>query len=174
MEIYENVDDLFLDGEIWKDIDGYFDYQVSNFGRIKSLKFGKEKILKSGKSGNNGYLFVNLYKNGKKKPKSVHKLEFETFNNYKLKKSECLHHIDKNKLDNDLDNFELMVNFDHNSLHKSGENCPASVLTEQDIIKIKKLLNEGVLTQKEIAKMFGVHESTISAIKNKKSWKHIK
>ena len=31
--------------EIWKDVDGYFgDYQVSNYGNVKSLKFRKEKI----------------------------------------------------------------------------------------------------------------------------------
>lgn len=35
--------------EIWKDIEGYPNYQVSNMGRVKSLKFGKEKMLKSAK-----------------------------------------------------------------------------------------------------------------------------
>ena len=33
--------------EIWKDIDEYPDYQISNMGRIKSIKFGKEKIIKT-------------------------------------------------------------------------------------------------------------------------------
>ena len=33
--------------EIWKDIyEG--DYQISNYGNVKSLKFGKEKLLKPG------------------------------------------------------------------------------------------------------------------------------
>ena len=33
--------------EIWKPIKGYEGlYEVSNFGRIKSLKFGKERIIK--------------------------------------------------------------------------------------------------------------------------------
>lgn len=33
--------------EIWKDIKGYEGlYQVSNLGRIKSIRFTKEKILK--------------------------------------------------------------------------------------------------------------------------------
>lgn len=52
--------------EEWKDIEGYEGlYQVSNQGRVKSLKFGKEKIRKGGKvirqwastaeCGRNGY-----------------------------------------------------------------------------------------------------------------------
>jgi len=39
--------------------------------------------------------------------------------------------------------------------------------------EIYKNLNDGILTQKEIGKLFGVHESTISSIKNKRSWSHI-
>lgn len=68
--------------EIWKDI--YFVengitydyrglYQVSNLGNIKSLKYGKEKILKPRKS-HNGYLFVCLFKNKKRKNLRVHRL----------------------------------------------------------------------------------------------------
>jgi hypothetical protein len=34
-----------LDDEIWKVITDFPDYYVSNLGRVKSLKFGKEKIL---------------------------------------------------------------------------------------------------------------------------------
>ena len=32
--------------EIWKAIPGYDNYQVSNLGNVKSLKFNSEKILK--------------------------------------------------------------------------------------------------------------------------------
>ena len=34
-----------MDNEIWKDIEGYPDYQVSNLGRVKSLS-RKHKVLK--------------------------------------------------------------------------------------------------------------------------------
>ena len=44
---------VVVNGEI------YENYMVSNWGNVKSLKFGKEKILKPGKNTNN-YLFVNL------------------------------------------------------------------------------------------------------------------
>jgi len=125
MNYYENVDDLFLDGEIFKDIDGYNgDYQVSNYGRIKSFKkyHGTDvRILKQIKNSD-GYLRVNLYKNGKGKFIQIHDLMFESFNNYKLKKGEVIHHLNENPLYNDLDNFQLMTNSEHLSLHHSGEN----------------------------------------------------
>lgn len=34
--------------EVWKTIEDYPDYQVSNLGRVKSLRFGKERIIKGG------------------------------------------------------------------------------------------------------------------------------
>jgi len=39
--------------------------------------------------------------------------------------------------------------------------------------EIWKDLDEGMLTQKEIAKKFGVKHQTISLIKNKKIWFHV-
>jgi len=223
MEIWENVDDLFLDGEIFKDIDGYDgDYQISNYSRVKSFikYYGTDVRILKQCINNRGYLRVKLYKNGKGKPKRIHNLMFESFNNYKLKEGECVHHINENKLNNDLNNFQLMTNSEHMSLHKpseetkqlmrermsgenhpnygkkcpeisermsgenhpfygkkrpdisermSGENHPGVILTEQKVIKIREL----DLSQREISKLFGVSQPTISDIKNGKTWKHI-
>ncbi len=60
--------------EIWRAIVGYEGlYQVSNWGRVKSLKYGKERILKSGKN-TSSYLIVRLWKDGKQKCFLVHRL----------------------------------------------------------------------------------------------------
>lgn len=65
--------------EIWKPVKGYEGlYEVSNLGRVKSLKYGREKVLKPG-DDNNGYLFVKLYKDGKRKHFKVHRLVAEAF-----------------------------------------------------------------------------------------------
>ena len=48
------------DKEVWKDIQGYEGlYEVSNMGRIRSLKFGKIKYLKPSKD-RDGYYHVIL------------------------------------------------------------------------------------------------------------------
>ena len=59
--------------EIWKDIKGYEGlYQVSNFGRVKSLNYNRtqnEKILKPGNDCL-GYYRISLSKCGKAKTKA--------------------------------------------------------------------------------------------------------
>ena len=51
-----------MNKEIWKDIVGYDgDYQVSNQGRVRSLKFGKIRMLKLS-TNYRGYFCVTLWK----------------------------------------------------------------------------------------------------------------
>lgn len=103
-----------LEGEIWKDIQGYEGlYQVSNMGRIKSLNYlrkGTEEIL-SLATNHNGYLVFNL---GKNNTKRVSRIVAETFcdiNNIKrINENDDsrieVNHINEDKLDNRACNLE--------------------------------------------------------------------
>jgi hypothetical protein len=79
-------------------------YEISSLGRIKSLYYEKEKILKPSKN-NKGYLFIYLYKDKDRKHFYIHRLVAETFiknpNN-----SPCVNHKDENPLNNNLENLE--------------------------------------------------------------------
>ena len=91
--------------EYWKDKKDYEGhYQVSNWGRVKSIKFGKERILKLTKD-KDGYFFVNLYKNNKSKTFKVHRLVAEAFlpntDNLPL-----INHKDEDKSNNIVSNLE--------------------------------------------------------------------
>ena len=56
-----NKGKIKMNNEVWKDVDSYEGlYQVSNLGRVKSLWFIKERILKPRVEGS-GYFFVSLY-----------------------------------------------------------------------------------------------------------------
>lgn len=91
--------------EEFKDIEGYEGiYQISNLGNVKSLKFGKEKILKPVKNIK-GYLYVNLRKNGKMKSMRVHRIVAQEFIENPLNLPE-VNHIDENKENNKIDNLE--------------------------------------------------------------------
>lgn len=91
--------------EIWRDIEGYEGlYQVSNFGRVKSLNKRKGRILKPIKD-HFGYLRVNLYKDFKYKIHKVHRLVAQAFienpNNYPI-----INHKDEDKTNNKVENLE--------------------------------------------------------------------
>lgn len=95
--------------EEWRNIKGYEgDYQVSSYGRIKSLKWGNEKNLKNQKHYK-GYEFVTLLKNGKSHKYKVHRLVAQAFipnpNNYPQ-----VNHKDENKANNKVENLEWCTN----------------------------------------------------------------
>ena len=57
--------------------------------------------------------------------------------------------------------------------HLCGEKNTESVLTAPDVVKIKRLLAMNMFSQKEIGRMFGVAQITISRIHRGLLWKHI-
>lgn len=88
--------------EIWKDIEGYDNYMVSNLGRVKSLKFNKERILKPYKT-EKGYLKISLIKNNRTKVFSIHRLVAQAFiPNIENKKE--IDHINTVRDDNRVEN----------------------------------------------------------------------
>ena len=96
--------------EQWKPIEGYENYEVSNWGRVKSLNYnrtGREHLLSPQKDGK-GYFFVNLYKNGERKFFTVHRLVYETFVGEIPEGLQC-NHIDEDKENCRLDNINLMT-----------------------------------------------------------------
>jgi hypothetical protein len=94
--------------EIWKPVIGYEGlYEVSNLGRVKSLKYlkiGKEKILKE--RIHQGYNRVILFKNGIGKEHSVHRLVWNAFNG-DIPKGLVINHLNEIKSDNRLCNLEM-------------------------------------------------------------------
>ena len=98
--------------EIWKDIDGYDgQYQVSNLGRVKSTSlingcgtFKRDLIISQTDNGH-GYLIVQLHKEGKRRPRYVHRLVAEAFCE-KRDGCFCVNHLDYNKKNNLWTNLE--------------------------------------------------------------------
>ncbi len=96
-----NLEDM--PGEIWKDIEGYEElYQVSNFGRVKSLI---NNIIMIPNIDNKGYYKIDLRKKGKTTRYSIHRLVAQAFisNPDNLP---FINHIDENPSNNHVDNLE--------------------------------------------------------------------
>lgn len=86
-----------------------------------------------------------------------------------------VNHKDGDKMNNSVENLEWVSNQENrnhavqNGLHTQGENCSWSKLTKEDIQYIR---NHREIFQKDLAKMFDVARTTISAIQNNRSWKN--
>lgn len=115
--------------EEWKAITGYEGlYEISNFGRIKSLNrldsMGRivEETIRAQHIGTTGYPAITLNKDGKKKTKVVHQLVAESFlghipDNY----NGVINHIDNIKTNNRLDNLEVVSSRYNTQYSKSTE-----------------------------------------------------
>lgn len=110
--------------EIWKDIEGYEGlYQISNYGRVKSLeryqknhsKLQKveEKILSQANNGK-GYVFVHLWKDGKQNRFYIHRLVAQTFIGY-IPEGYTVNHLDFNTFNNCADNLEIVTYSENNN-----------------------------------------------------------
>lgn len=92
--------------EQWKAIKGYEGlYEVSDAGKVRSLKFGKVKELSLVDNGL-GYLFVSLYKEGKCKMFQIHRLVVEAFIG-EIPKGLIVNHKDENSQNNNVNNLEI-------------------------------------------------------------------
>ena len=56
---------------------------------------------------------------------------------------------------------------------KAGEFHPFAKLTEDDVRTIRRMIHEGVHSQKAIARMFGVCDMVICDIKKRRTWVHV-
>lgn len=92
-----------------------------------------------------------------------------------------VNHIDGNKWNNNIINLEWATRSE-NQKHaykiwlqqsKKWEDCPLSKLNKKDVTEIRRLYKNWGIYQNDIAKMFNVARTTISAITNNYNWKNI-
>ena len=105
--------------EVWKPLDGYEYYEISNMGNIRSIdrvQYGKnghrynfKGKIRSLYTHPLGYKYVTLKKDGVAKRLPVHRLVAKTFIPNPQNKP-CVNHIDNNPSNNRVDNLEWCTN----------------------------------------------------------------
>ena len=182
--------------EIWKDVQGYEGlYQVSNLGMVKSLgrfvvrplsqkgyRWKAEKILKPRKN-HYGYLRFNLYKDGKRKTISVHRLVAIAFIPNPENKPH-IDHINTIRTDNNVKNLRWVTVQENARNVLTIEHFKARRATEETKIKISNArsgqnpprtrkvrnieTNEIFYTIKSAGQKYGVsNDAIINSIKRK-------
>ena len=93
------------------EVEGYPDYMIYEDGRVWS-KYGKGKFLKTFVNGC-GYVVVGLYKDGKAKHMTIHRLLGKAFIPNPENKP-CIDHKDINRQNNDISNLRWATYSENN------------------------------------------------------------
>jgi hypothetical protein len=171
-----------INDEVWKEIT-FTDkkYEISNYGRIRSFCYDKDKgkIVKPGNI--KGFYNVSLRVDGKKKSYLVHKLTAEYFVERESDDQSVVIHLDWNKQNNHSQNLQWVTREEsyrrmHQALQdtrkKLGKVVTSSKLKPEDVRVLKGLLEKGV-KQSVIAKLFCISEMQVTRIKRNENWAEV-
>lgn len=151
--------------EIWKDVSGYEGkYLISNNGKVRRVDSGK---LKKPTPDKDGYLRVDLYKDGVRKKFGIHQLVANEFVE-KSYENLVVNHIDENKTNNIYSNLEW-VSVKDNTNH--GTAIIRRAMTQGK--KVRQLLANGEFVNEfystgEAERQTGIDHSYISMCANGK------
>lgn len=165
---------MFITTVLWKKISDLADFEISTTGLIRNQKSKVPVTLCQTK---NGYLKTNIFHNGKRYSQLVHRIVLREFTH---KSSLQVNHKDGNKKNNHLTNLEYVTQSE-NIKHAfrlgiqchTGEKNPAHKLAEADIKSIRKMAAERRISQRQIAREFGISQSSVSKIINRKKWQGV-
>ena len=152
-------------------IPNFPDYYASKCGRVWSEK-RRGRFLRLRKRNQYGYLAVMLYVNGKRFLRLIHRLVLETFIGPCPEGMECCHN-NGDPVDNRLNNLRWDS---HSNNAKDAVRHGTHSLVKLNVLQvriIRRLLEFGELTRREIGEIFGVGRANISHIKSRKSWSHV-
>lgn len=166
--------------ENFKDIAGYEGlYQISNLGNVRSLKFGKERILKTGDI--KGYLVVGLCKEGVQKNHLVHRLVAEAFIDNPNNLPE-VNHKDEDKTNNHVTNLEWCDNIYNINYGTHTERSVQSRRNNKKQSKQVLCVETGIIypSAREVYRQLGFNNSHICSCCNGKrntcggyNWKYV-
>lgn len=156
--------------EIWRDIEGYEGlYQVSNKRRVKSLNYNKsskEGILKPRKS-KDGYLQLQLHKEGECKDYRVHRLVGQTF----LENLEGLpeiNHKDEDKTNNCVENLEWCSSEYNKNYGTRNKRVSKSLSKPLMCVETNEIFNSAQEAQEQT----GIDASSIGKCANHRKYFH--
>jgi hypothetical protein len=154
-------------------------YYIDEDGRVFSTLSGR--FMHPSVSDTGYYAFHFKTTTGKSRGALLHRILMLTFNyNDYNPEYNFVNHMDGDKLNNDLSNYEWtnnVGNLEHaqeNNLLQCGENCDWSILTENDVKEIcEHFTKNDYGTLANLAKKYNVAVTTIGDIARRITWKNV-
>jgi hypothetical protein len=155
------------------------EYEVSDLGRIASLKFGRRKVMRPGKDSA-GYPHVKMGVRRKTICVKVHILVATVFLGPKPTPLHEVNHKNGVKADARAENLEWVThreNIQHGlsvlgNKRARGEQIGIHKMTPSEVRRMRARLAEGA-RQVDLAKEFGVSQPTVSAVKVGRCWRWV-
>jgi len=131
-----------MNTEIWKEINNFSKYEISNYGNLKNKD--TQKILHP--SIKSGYLCASLTdNNGIRKPVKIHRLVALNFIP-NVENKETVNHINHNRLDNNIKNLEWMTTTEQNNHRRKCKKEIQELLNRKlGNDKIRAISDEGMI-----------------------------
>ena len=127
-----------MNNEVWKEINNFSEYEISNYGNIRNKN--TQKILK--KQTKSGYFTTSIIdNNGDRKSHKIHRLVALHFipnpeNKY------TVNHINHNRLENNVNNLEWMTTTEQNNHKRKCKKEIKELVSSRAVWRIDKDTNE--------------------------------
>lgn len=173
--------------EEWRPVAGYDGwYDVSNRGRVRSwrqrraqppVRAIEPKLMKCSLT-KSGYMRIGLTSaDGTRRSYDAHRLVGQAFLGDLPSGMETCHgdgnrannHIDNLRYDTSVGNMRDRIS---HGTHPGGERNARALVTEAQVVEIRRRRAEGEKIR-PLADAYGIHESTVVAITNRRSWQHV-
>ena len=155
--------------EIWKPIQGFEClYEISNLGRVKSLNYGNHgysRVLVP-KENNKGYLWVELWKDGKTHCLQIHRLVALHFLPNDDKSKNTINHIDENPRNNILTNLEWCTQAENNRKYRENHKVEKKRVVRKRVDQYKtKYSAFRILQLSKDGKLIAVHKNVATIVR---------
>ncbi len=153
--------------EIWKNIEGFEDYQISNMGNVKNIK---KNTIKKSYMNRYGYPIVNLYKHGINRKYTIYSLVTKVFLPRPSVKY-MIQYKDGDRTNNKINNLQWKLIKELNIYNPRNQKLTAKQV--KNILEILQCPIGRTNAMKYLSERYNIKRKYLRRIYMREYWKHI-